>query len=174
MENIAAASSAEESVPHSRYTMIRCVIAIAHADGIMHDAEIAYIESFILRMPFSQEQENQLERDIDHPQDVMSLFREINDPVIRGQVLYFCRLMAFKDGVKDPSEDDILKKLHAEIMDGVDMDAIRQETQETINKEMILHDIEMAENRPRRGNHMIPWMCLFDQLMLKLGIDLMK
>ena len=164
----------EDTVSHSRYTMIRCVIAIAHADGIMDNAEIAYIESLILRIPFSAEQEAQLEQDIDHPQEVATLFREINDPKVRGQVLYFCRLMAYKDGVLDPSEDDILKKLHADIMDGVDMDAVRADVQETINKQMVLRDIEIAEHRAKRGNHIVPWFYLFDQLMLKMGIDLMR
>ena len=164
----------EKQVSHSRYTMFRCMLAIAHADGILDEAEIGYFEGFMNRVPFSDDQRDQLEKDMVEAQDVFNLFREINDPQYRSQVLYFCRLMAYRDGVLDPSEEAILKKLHVQTSDGLDMEQIKEQVHEAVTKEMLLRDIEIsAERDALYKSHVIPWFWIMDRVLLSMNIDLL-
>lgn len=161
-------------VSTSKFTMLRCLIAMAHADGVVTEDEIAYVSALANRMPLTPEQRGILERDLDVPQDIGDLFRHINDPNYRSQVLYFARLMAFKDGVLHPSEQDMLDRLHGLATDGLDMDEIRKDVRKVVEAEMTLHDIRIDENRPRKGKHFIPWMQWLDELLLSLGIDILR
>ena len=171
-----------KEVSHSRYTMFRCMLAIAHADGIMNDAEIGYFEGFMNRVPFTDEQRDQLEEDMVKAQDVFDLFREINDPEYRSQVLYFCRIMAYKDGVLHPTEKELLEKLHIETASGLDMDQINEQVRLAVNKEMLLRDIALAEEKQayleKPDNKLlaklhVPWFWYTDKLFLSMGIDLL-
>lgn len=163
-----------EDVCNSKFYMLRCIVAIAHADGVICDEEHAYIAALMNRLPLTMEQRGRLERDFDEPQKIEDLFRYINDPLYRSQVLYFCRIMAYKDGVLDPSEELMLEKIQAMTTDGLDMETIRKEAQIVVQSQMTLHGVEINKNRPMRGKHMIPWTQLLDELLLMMGIDLMK
>ena len=164
----------DKTVSHSRYSMFRCMLAIAHADGILNDAEIGYFEGFMNRVPFSEGQKEQLEDDIRNAKDVFDIFREINDPEYRSQVLFFCRIMAYKDGVLHPKEEDILKKLHFQTTDGLDMEQIKEQAQDAINKEMLLKDVELSKDRQALyKSHFIPWFWVVDKALLTVGIDLL-
>ncbi len=156
-------------VSTSKFYMLRCLVAMAHADGEVCDEERAYIDGFSSRLPLSDEQNKILHDDLETPQDVGDLFRHINDPRYRGQVCYFARLMAYKDGVLDPSEQELLDRLHLMATDGLDMDAIRADVHAATSMKMAEHDIKIDENRPQGG-----LFGLFDSLLLSNGIDLMK
>lgn len=161
-------------VSNSKFTMLRCLVAMAHADGVVTDEERAYVSALSNRMPLTREQRATLERDLVHAQDVGDLFRHINDPNYRSQVLYFARLMAFKDGVLHPSEQEMLDRLHALATDGLDMEQIRADVARVVETKMAQHDIVLDQNRPKKGEHFIPWMQWLDEILLKLGIDLLK
>jgi uncharacterized membrane protein YebE (DUF533 family) len=161
-------------VSASKFTMLRCLVAMAHADGVVTDEERAYVSALANRMSLTNEQRTTLERDLVHAQDVGDLFRHINDPNYRSQVLYFARLMAFKDGILHPSEQEMLDKLHALATDGLDMSAIRAEVQRVVETKMAQHDIVIDHNRPKKGEHFIPWMQWLDEILLRLGIDLLR
>ncbi len=164
----------ENQVSNSKLYMLRCLIAMAHADGIFCDQERAYIVKMMDRIPLSDEQQTTLENDFDHPQEIGDLFRHINDPRFRGQVVYFARIMAFKDGNLHPNEQQILDHLHLMATDGLDMDGIRADVKKAVATEMMLHDIEIDKNRPMKGGHFIPYFQWLDELLLALGIDLMR
>ncbi len=163
----------EEDVGTSKFYMLRCLIAMAHADGIVCDQERAYMSALISRLPLNHEQRATLESDLDNEQPIESLLPYINDPKFRGQIPYFARLMAMKDGVMHPEEDALLKKMHAFAIDGLDMDQIRKETQKAVQAEMFIHDITIDNNRPHKGGHLIPWFQWLDELLLFFGIDIM-
>ena len=112
-------------ISKSQFYMLRCLIAMAHADGVFHDDERDYIETMMNRNSLSDEQISTLRTDMEMPQDVGGLFTEIEDPKFRGQVVYFARLMAHKDGVLDPSEEDLIERLHGYAMEKVDIDEVR-------------------------------------------------
>lgn len=163
-----------EQVGTSKFYMIRCLIAMAHADGVVCDAERAYIAALTSRLPLTEEQRRILENDLKHAQNVDDLLRYINEPKYRGQLPYFARLMAYKDGVLYPDEELLLQKMHAYAVDGLDMETIRKEVHTAVNAEMLAHDIEIQNNRPVKGGHAVPWFQWLDEILLHLGIDLMR
>ncbi len=164
----------QDHVSNSKFYMLRCLIAMAHADGVFCDMEREYITGMMERIPLSAEQRSTLESDFDNPQEIGDLFRHINDPRFRGQVVYFARIMAFKDGHLHPSEQEILDHLHLLATDGLDMDAIRADVKKAVDAEMFIHDIEIDKNRPVKGGHVIPYFQWLDELLLALGIDVMR
>lgn len=163
-----------DHVSNSKFYMLRCIVAMAHADGIITDEERAYVSALTNRLPLTDEQRNTIETDLGVAQDVADLFRYINDPRYRGQVVYFARLMAHKDGHLDPSEQDLLDRLHALATDGLDMDQIRSDVKKAVEADLTIHDIKIDENRPKKGAHFIPWMQWLDEVLLAVGIDILR
>lgn len=164
----------QDQVSTSKFYMLRCLAAMAHADGVVCNEERAYMSALISRLPLTTEQRKTLEKDLDVAQPIESLLAHINDPKYRGQLPYFARLMAYKDGNLHPNEDALLKKLHAHAVDGLDIEAIRSEAQKAAQAELFIHDITIDQNRPSKGGHFIPWIQWLDELLLFLGIDLMR
>lgn len=158
----------EQSVGNSQFYMIRCVVAMAHADGVVCDAEEEHIENLITRMPFNAEQKATLRHDIKEKQNVSSLLAHINDPKYRGQVVYFARLLAYKDGELHPSEEALLQRMHLTVTDGLDMDGIRADVKNYVGTHMAKHETDMDAQRPDKG-----LFGLMDRFMLWCGIDLM-
>lgn len=159
----------KDIVSNSKFHMLRCVIAMAHQDGEVCDEERAYMTAMSRHLPLSDEQRGILMGDLDTAQDVADMFKNINEPKYRGQVCYFARLMAFKDGVLDPSEQELLDKLHSMATSGLDMDAIRADAQAAVGMRMAQHDINIDKFRPQGG-----LFGLFDQMLMAMGVDLMK
>lgn len=162
----------KEPIGHSQFYMWRCIIAIAHADGFMHDAERAYLNRIIANMDrtggLSDEQKKTFAADIEEPQNISDLLRHINDPQWRGQLIYFGGLLARADGELHPDEDFLLKKLHADHMATLDMDSIRAAASEAVKSDMFQHDLKISEIRPQKG-----LSAILDAFLLHLGIDLL-
>lgn len=161
-------------VSTSTFYMWRVIIAIAHADGMLHEQERSYLTRIFANMDrvygLTDEQRKTFAGDLASPraQSIPDLMRYINDPAARGQVIYFGGLLARADGVMDPREDEILKKLHADQMASLDMDQIRADTKKAVADEMFRHDLKMSEIRPQRG-----LVAVLDSLLLRLGIDVL-
>ena len=164
----------EENVGTSKFYMLRCIIAMAHADGVVCDEEIAYMSAIMNRIPLNDEQRDTLENDFLEKQNISTLFAHINEPSYRGQVVYFARLMAYKDGDLHPSEQELLDRLHKMATDGLDIETIRADAKKAVEAELFIHDIEINENRPTKHGHIIPYLQWLDEILLALGIDLMK
>lgn len=157
----------KDTVSTSKLNMLRCLIAMAHADGTVCDEERAYMHALISRLPLTTEQKKTLEDDLSTKQDIGYLFAHINDPRYRGQVVYFARIMAYKDGTLEPSEQELLDRLHAMATDGLDIESIRADAQKAAAVELNAHDISIDQYRPEGGI-----FGLFDRMMLYIGIDL--
>lgn len=165
-------NQAKEPIGHSQFYMWRCIIAIGHADGVMHEAERAYLNRIIGNMDragsLTEEQKKTFAEDMEKPQNIAELLKHINDPQWRGQLLYFGGLLARADGELHPDEDMLLKKLHAEHMATLDMDSIRAAATAAVKNETFMHDLEMSELRPQKG-----LSAILDAFLLHLGIDLL-
>ena len=94
--------------------------------------------------------------------------RNINDPAARAQVVYFGGLLARADGVLDPREDDILKKLRADQMSSLDMAQVHAHVKEAVADEMFRHDLKISELRPQKG-----LTGMLDHMLVRLGIDVL-
>jgi uncharacterized membrane protein YebE (DUF533 family) len=152
--------------------MWRCIITMAHADGLIHQDERAHLtkvfDAMRQRAGLSQENYILLISDLSAPQDPIEMLTHINDPAYRGQVIYFARLLAYKDGHLHPSEEELLEKLHASVTSGLDMKALRQEVEDNVRKELVIHEIKNDGQRPEGGA-----TGLIDQLLVHFGIDFM-
>jgi tellurite resistance protein len=152
--------------------MWRCITAMAHADGLVSAEEISFLEKIFSKIlskgSLTQEAYETLQQDLKTAQDPFEMLKNINDPAYRGQVIYFARLLAYKDGELHPSEEKLLEKLHFAVVDGLDIEKIKEEVRYNVQEETVLHEIEQDALRPDTGLY-----GLLDKLMLKFGIDLM-
>lgn len=162
----------KEPITHSMFYMWRCVIAIAHADGHVSQAEKDYIARILGNIDrvhgLTAEQKSTFANDLEVAQNIPDLLRQINDPVYRGQLTYFGGLLARADGELHPTEDTILKKLRADQLDSLDLEQIRAEAKKTVESETFQHDIKMDGLRP---DSLV--FRAFDALLLKFGIDIL-
>ena len=156
-------------IGNSQFYMWRCVIALAHADGLVQQAERAYLTRVFGKMGVTAEQARIFESDMETAQDIASLLTHINEPEWRGQLVYFAGLLARADGTLDPQEDHLLKKLRADQMSGLDMEQIRADVKKAVANEMFRHDLKMSELRPQGG-----LSAIIDSLLLRLGIDILE
>lgn len=152
-----------------QFYMWRCVIALAHADGMVQQGERDYLSRVFGNMNLSDEQRRIFHSDMSAPQDIAQLLTHINEPEWRGQLVYFAGLLARADGVLDPQEDHILKKLRADQMSNLDMDQIRADVKKAVDNEMFRHDLKMSALRPQGG-----LSAIIDSLLLRLGIDILE
>lgn len=164
---------AGEPITTSMFYMWRCVIALAHADGQVHEAERAYLTRIIGNMDrafgMTAEQRATFANDIAAPQQISSLLPYINDPACRAQLVYFGGLLAWADGNMDPREDTILKKLRADQLASLDMEQIRKDVAAAVADEMFQHDLKMSALRPQKG-----LSGMLDDILLRAGVDLMQ
>ena len=89
--------------------MLRCLIAMAHADGVLDRFEEGYILDFIDNLNLSKTQEEQLHSDLITPAPISELLPHISNAKYRGQLTYFARLIAYIDGNLHPDEEKLLK-----------------------------------------------------------------
>lgn len=159
----------KQPVGTSQFYMWRCVVAIAHADGLVQAEERAYLNKIFGNMALTPEQKSAFDSDLQTPQDISQLLAHINEPEWRGQLIYFAGLLARADGVVDPAEEHLLEKLHSDQMASLDMDQIRADVKKAVANEMFQHDLKMSEIRPQHGLTRI-----LDSLLLRMGIDILE
>lgn len=158
----------QTDVSNSQLHMFRCVIAMAHADGIITPQEHDYLTAFIEKLPFNADQKQILLSDLETKQDAAELVSHIDTPKHRGQVVYFARLLAYKDGHLHPKEDDFLKYLHLSVSTDADIEGIRASIKAESERELVLNDIKTDSARPENG-----LSGLLDRFLLFCGIDVM-
>jgi len=161
-----------QNLSHDMFYMWRCVIALAHADGKVVPEERAYLDKVFSNMDrayaLTAEQKKTFADDLEAAQDIWALLRHINNPAVRGQLIYFCGLLARADGHEHPSEESIIKKLRAEQMASIDMEAVRGHVKEAVADEMFRHDLSQSAIRPQHGISGI-----IDHFLQRLGIDIL-
>jgi|GEM_PF-1435281 len=167
-------NSNNTDVSKSKFYMLRCLVAMAHADGVFHDDERDYIESMMNKIPLSEEQIATLHEDMSTPQDIEFLFANINEPRFRGQVIHFARIMAMKDGVIDPSEKDLLERLQGYSLKNLNVDEISSDVQRAVQADMLQHEITMDEGRPTKKGKEYTFFRLLDEGLQNVGIDLLQ
>ena len=158
----------QDTVNTSKFHMIRCLIAMAHADGKVIADEHDYLENIFKHIPLTSEQQQTILNDLGSPQNPEDLFKKIDDPAFKGQLIYFARLLAYADGDFAPDEETLLKRMRLHALQELDMEEIRECVHENVSKRMIIHDVATNSGRPAKG---LGW--LIDQVLITFGIDLM-
>lgn len=103
--------SPQDSISPSHFNMIRCILAVAHADGEIQEEERAFLTKMLSKLSLSDEQQAIIDKEFETPKDVITIFDQIKDPHFKSQVIHFARLMAWKDNQLDPGEKEIIEKL---------------------------------------------------------------
>lgn len=155
----------QNTVSDSKFNMFRCMIVMAYADSVLNENEKDYMHTLMQNNDFTPEQLETLEDDLQNPKTIEDVLPKVTNPEDRGQVVYFARLMAYKDGVFDANEEDLLNRLHANAMNNIDMDALRADVQKAVALNMEAHK-EMLEEMSFKNS----MFRAFDRWMETLGL----
>ena len=109
-----------------------------------------------------------LHEDLKVKQKIEDLLPQINDAKYRGQVVYFARLLAFKDGKLHPSEEDLINKLHANALNEIDLEAVKKEVLQNVEEELALHEMQIEDVNEDTG-----LSNLLTELLFHFGIKLL-
>lgn len=152
-----------EPISPSHFNMIRCILAVAHADGEIQEEERAFISKMTSKLTLSPEQQDRLEKDFEEPQDVIALFDKIEQPQFKSQVIHFARIMAWKDDALDPGEQEIVEKLQKHASKGAGHDDIKPAVADYMNESRSNPDFEIPENADRKA----VLQGFFDRLLMR-------
>lgn len=164
-----------EGISPSLYNMWRCVICIAHADGIIQPEERTYLEQIFANLDrtygLTPTQKMTLAADLEIPQNLADLLAKVTEPEYRGMLIHFGTILANADGIVTEDEERILNMLHAQQMDSIDADKLREDIRRDMEEHRAELDAEVAELRAdARGKS--PVLKSLDRMLKKLGIDM--
>lgn len=116
------------------FNMLRCIIVVVHADGVVHPKERECFNKILTAIDrtyaLTDQHRRTLAEDFDAPQRLDDLLPHITDPEFRGLLLFFGEIMAWSDGSLPPAEIGILEELNTTLTTGAGtvnaMAAIRQ------------------------------------------------
>jgi len=154
----------EQAVSESKLYMLRCMVAMAHADNVLHEKEREYIIQLAGNLPLNEDQLQILLEDLYVPQSLEVLLPHITELKFIGQLTYFARLMAYKDGNFSLSEKEFLNKL-ADYQTENASRYIRKSAMKMADQELVLHDITIKDNRAFRSGKRITWFELQNEIL---------
>jgi uncharacterized tellurite resistance protein B-like protein len=108
---------AGQPLSDSAFHMWRCIVAVAHADGIVQDAELEHLKKIFAGMEhdglLNADQREVLGQDLVSPQSISTLLKRVTGQADRVQLAYAAALMAQASGDLDPGEEQIIRKISA-------------------------------------------------------------
>lgn len=169
-------ASSKPGIHPSLYAMWRCVICIAHADGIIQPEERVYLEKIFANLDrvygLTPTQKITLAGDLEIPQNLADLLGKVTEAEYRGMLIHFGTILANADGIVTEDEEHILNMLHAQQMDSVDADKLREDIRRDMEAHRAELDADLAELRAdTRGRS--PVLKSLDRMLKKLGIDML-
>jgi hypothetical protein len=172
---MAQPAAEKETLSSNMFYLWRCVIALAHADGGIDAEERKYLAHIFKNMhrryTMTAEQKKTFVEDLDTPKNFGDMLRNINDPEYRSLVIYYGNILAHDGGVARPTENDVLKRLTANQMAGIDLDKLRAEIREINAKNQAERAAELKALHEKASRN--PYFHPIDVLLLKMGIDLL-
>lgn len=158
----------------SLFNMWRCVICIAHADGVVQAEEREYLERTVSALErshgMSPTQKVTLMSDLETPQNLADILPKVTEPQYRGLLIHFGNIMAHADGIVTEDEERLLDMLHAQQMTDIDAEKLRAD----IQKDMEEHRLELEqETKDLRDDRLggSPLLKTMDRLLKKIGIS---
>jgi len=140
-----------KSISESKFQMWRAVVAMAHADGRVSKEERDFIHSYFKSLNLSDEQKEQLQRELDEKADFDAILPLISEPADRAQVVHFSRVLCYRDGEFHPTEQNLLEKLNSNAMSKVDFaDALKKSQQ--LMSENEVSQSEQESKDPKSSN----------------------
>lgn len=132
-----------QPLSESAFYMWRCIIAVAHADGAVQDAELQYLSKVFAGMQrdsmLTPEQSDTLGQDLTTPQNIGVLLKHVTDHGDRHQLVYFAALMAQSNGELDPGEEAIIRTISAGELKDSETDQLLKDVRKALD------DLHMKE-----------------------------
>lgn len=125
----------ETQITESRFAMWRAVFALAHADGVIVDEEIAFMDNILATYPFTEEQAAILREDMRVQGDAGEFFAQITDRQDKADFFEYARLIIWCDGNFDAQERSILDTLKGAHLQALDEGAMLGEVATTFDAE---------------------------------------
>jgi len=164
------AAAKPETLGESAFNMWRCVIAVAHADAEVKDAELEYLNQAFAGLrrdnALSPAQVAALGEDLLPPgPDISAVLPKVTEKEHREQLFYFGGLMAQQDGEIDPREEAILRKIGAGHLTPEQMAAYLDEAKEALYSQKFL--AALRESRIARGSG---FRAVIDAFLAKIAL----
>lgn len=160
----------------SMFYMWRALVALAHADGQMGQEEIDYFRKLFDTLPRHYEltvaQREAFADDLMNPKQIDLMLPFINDPEVRKMLLDYAEMLAWIDGVLDPREEDILKRLHQVASPEYDQSELAAELRARLRDSRAQYQAELEQMR-KDMHQRSPWLIPMDSLLQKCGIDML-
>jgi uncharacterized tellurite resistance protein B-like protein len=127
----------------SLFAMWRCVISVAHADGLIHAEELAHFDKIFryLASAFAvtPEQQERFAADLKQSQELGSLLPRVTDPEQRCLLVSFSHIVAHVDGELHPNEAALLALLNKAVPETPETVQIREDIRRDIVRQMAQH-----------------------------------
>lgn len=155
-------------VTDSLFHMWRCIIVMAHADGVVHQREQDFFDKAFANMgqkyALTEDHLKIFAGDLKAPRDIDPLLARVVDAEARSLLLYFSQAVAWIDGNLSPHEAALLKKLQTSCGSGAAH--VQAEIRQEIADQMFRRKADMEERNIERN----PLFYAMDALLGRLGI----
>ncbi len=98
-------------VDESEFYMWRAVFAFTYVDNVLSLEEQELLRAYLKKVPFSAEQLATLKKDLQHPGDVVGLYRKITRSEDKERFCVLARAIVWCEGDITAQEKAILKKV---------------------------------------------------------------
>lgn len=166
---VSGAQQQKKPVSDSMFNMWRCIIVVAHADGVIHEKEQEFFDKVFINMSrvydLTEDHHRMWIEDLKTTQDIDLLLPKVADPEYKSMLLYFSQVVAWIDGDLSGGESALLKKLHNTIMPNAPTEKIMAEIRADIATKVLQRkDTEKTLQRN-------PLFFALDALLIRLGVD---
>lgn len=109
-------------INESKFSMWRATIHLVLVDGKVTQAEKDWLNKYILKVPFSEEQKKIIQEDLKSPRDNFQfLYDKITHPPDRAMLVHFANMIFKSDGEFHENEKEFLDMLNKAVITKVDM-----------------------------------------------------
>jgi uncharacterized tellurite resistance protein B-like protein len=156
----------------SLFSMWRCVIAVAHVDGLMHEKELAHFEKMFKHLEagfaVTKEQHDCFAEDLKKAQEMGKLLPRVTDPEQRCLLVNFAHVVAHVDGELHPNEAALLAMLDKAVPETAETIKIRDEIRRDIVRQMAQH---AGDQMSEEGARSCTLTYALNALLHRLGIE---
>ena len=139
----------------SAFHMWRCIIAVAHADGIVQDAELEHLKKIFSGMErdglLNADQREILGQDLVGPQNVSTLLKRVTSQEDRHQLVYAAALMAQTSGDLDPGEEEVIRKISAGTLGEAEVSQLLNDVRKALEDKATQEALARARAERPRG-----------------------
>ncbi len=136
----------ESGLSSSRFYMWRTIFALAHADGVVSEQEIDFLNKNTENLPLSDSQREILSKDLVEEKDPAVMFTQVMDGKDREEFFTLARVLCWSDGDYDEQEKRVMNIL-SDIQADKESKTLLERSRATV------HEIHLARDQwDQEGN----------------------